>query len=123
MNADEVRQLPAFQQIILVEGKNPIVAKRIRYYDDPRFSALTPTQSEVFETITELPNRFAIDDDTGTIEMKLRRLIRSHESQQPSSGNGDEREAEREIENQRERQAEERSAKDEPGEDYSITMF
>jgi hypothetical protein len=112
-----------FNRLSLWRGENPIVAKRIRYYEDPHFSALTPTQPEVFETITELPNRFAIDDDPGTIEMKLRRLIRSHESRQPSSGNGDEREAEREIENQRERQAEENPSKDEPGEDYSIKMF
>ncbi|MCC5942421.1 MAG: type IV secretory system conjugative DNA transfer family protein [Balneolaceae bacterium] len=115
MNADEVRRLPSNQQIILVEGENPILAKRIRYYSDPRFSALTPDQSEVFETINNLPAKFPIDDDTGTIEVKLRRLIRNHEYEQYKATDSDEKEAEREIE--------EHTQKEDIGDDFEITMF
>ncbi len=116
LNADEVRRLPGDQQIILIEGENPVLANRIRYYSDPRFSALTPDQSEVFETINSLPTKSPIDDDTGTIEKKLRRLIRDHENEHYQASDSDEKETERGNE-------EEHTQKVDSGDDFEITMF
>jgi len=71
----------------------------------------------VFETINSLPAKFPIDDDTGTIEMKLRRLIRNHEYEQYQPSDSDEKQAEREIE------AEEHPQNEGRGDDFEITVF
>jgi type IV secretion system protein VirD4 len=124
LTADEVRRLPKDQQIILLEGENPILARRIRYYSDPRFASLVPPQSVIFNTINHLPIRFPIDDDTGTIETKLRCLILSYQEVRPHPTNSDgEKQVEREIDDPPDKQTEKNPSKDDPGEDYSITMF
>lgn len=73
--ADEIRRIPPEQQLIIVEGENPILAKRIRYYQDETFKELTPKREEVFAKIKELPRQFKIKDETADIEKKIRLLI------------------------------------------------
>lgn len=72
---DEIRRIPSDRQLIIVGGENPILAKRIQYYQDPAFKKLTPSRETVFSVLNNLPKKYKIEDKTANIEKKIRMLI------------------------------------------------
>ena len=74
-NPDEIKRFPKNLQFLITNGEYPIVARKITYYDDATFNPYTPTQTEVFTKLKELPRSFDINSDEISLEHQLRSII------------------------------------------------